>query len=59
MLPGVGKYTKNAILSFAYKDKVIAQDTNVIRIFTRFFGIKDPENFIEENEKNYIEKYTI
>ena len=51
MLPGVGKYTKNAILSFAYKDKVIAQDTNVIRIFTRFFGVKDPENFIEENEK--------
>ena len=51
ILPGVGKYTKNAILSFAYKEKVIAQDTNVIRIFTRFFGIKDPKSFIEENEK--------
>jgi len=50
-LPGVGKYTKNALLSFAYKEKVIAQDTNVIRIFTRFFGIKDPKSFIEENEK--------
>ena len=32
ILPGVGKYTKNAILSFAYKEKVIAQDTNVVRI---------------------------
>lgn len=51
VLPGVGKYTKNAILSFAYKEKVIAQDTNVIRIFSRFFGIKNPESFIEENEK--------
>ena len=49
VLPGVGKYTKNAILSFAYKEKVIAQDTNVVRIFSRFFGIKNPGNFIEEN----------
>jgi len=51
VLPGVGKYTKNAILSFAYKEKVIAQDTNVVRIFSRFFGLKSPESFIEENEK--------
>ena len=51
MLPGVGKYTKNALLSFAYKDKVIAQDTNVVRIFSRFFGIKNPESFIKKNEK--------
>ena len=51
VLPGVGKYTKNAILSFAYKEKVIAQDTNVVRIFSRFFGIKNPESFIKENEK--------
>ena len=54
VLPGVGKYTKNAILSFVYKEKVIAQDTNVIRVFSRFFGIKNPENFIEENEKTIL-----
>ena len=30
---------------------MIAQDTNVVRIFSRFFGIKNPESFIEENEK--------
>ena len=54
ILPGVGKYTKNAILSFAYKEKVIAQDTNVLRIFTRFFGIKEPEKFIEKNQLNIL-----
>tara|TARA_B100000575_G_scaffold181926_1_gene146092 strand:- start:324 stop:1151 length:828 start_codon:yes stop_codon:yes gene_type:complete len=54
ILPGVGKYTKNAILSFAYKEKVITQDTNVTRIFSRFFGLKNPENFIKKNEKNLL-----
>ncbi len=53
-LPGVGKYTKNALLSFAYKEKVITQDTNVTRIFSRFFGLKNPDNFIQENEKNIL-----
>mgnify|MGYP005712567735 FL=1 len=28
-LPGVGPYTKNAILSFAYGKKVLAVDTNI------------------------------
>tara|TARA_Y100000768_G_scaffold148605_1_gene110937 strand:+ start:1139 stop:1966 length:828 start_codon:yes stop_codon:yes gene_type:complete len=54
VLPGVGKYTKSALLSFAYEEKVIAQDTNVIRIFSRFFGIENPQNFIEKNEKNIL-----
>jgi A/G-specific adenine glycosylase len=54
ILPGVGEYTKNAILSFAYKDKVITQDTNVLRIFSRFFGTKNPQKFILENQKNIL-----
>ena len=54
VLPGVGKYTKSALLSFAYEEKVIAQDTNVVRIFSRFFGIENPQNFIEKNEKNIL-----
>ena len=54
VLPGVGKYTNSALLSFAYEEKVIAQDTNVIRIFSRFFGIENPQNFIEKNEKNIL-----
>ena len=33
---------------------MIAQDTNVIRIFSRFFGIENPQNFIEKNEKNIL-----
>ena len=53
-LPGVGEYTKNAILSFAYNDKVITQDTNVLRVFSRFFGTKDPKKFILENQKNIL-----
>ena len=54
VLPGVGEYTKSALLSFAYEEKVIAQDTNVKRIFSRFFGIENPQNFIEKNEKNIL-----
>ena len=54
IIPGVGEYTKNAILSFAYKDKVITQDTNVLRIFSRFFGTKNPQKFILENQKNIL-----
>ena len=54
ILPGVGEYTKNAILSFAYNDKVITQDTNVLRVYSRFFGTKDPKKFILENQKNIL-----
>ena len=54
ILPGVGEYTKNALLSFAYNDKVITQDTNVLRVFSRFFGTKDPKKFIIENQNNKI-----
>jgi len=48
-LPGVGKYTKNALLSFAYGEKVITEDTHVKKIISRFFGIKDVAIFIEKN----------
>tara|TARA_B100000700_G_scaffold110643_1_gene124657 strand:- start:928 stop:1755 length:828 start_codon:yes stop_codon:yes gene_type:complete len=50
ILPGVGNYTKNAILSFAYGEKVLAVDTNLERIFTRYFGI--------DNVQDYINKYS-
>ena len=49
-LPGVGPYTKNAILSFAYGDKVLAVDTNLERIITRYFGV--------DNTKDYVRKYS-
>jgi A/G-specific adenine glycosylase len=37
-LPGVGPYIANAVLCYAYNKKVVPVDTNVIRLFTRFFG---------------------
>ncbi len=49
-LPGVGAYTKNAILSFAYGDRVLAVDTNLQRIIIRYFGI--------DNTKDFVRKYS-
>ena len=50
ILPGVGSYTKNAILSFAYGDNVLAVDTNLQRIIIRYFGI--------DNTKDYLREYS-
>ena len=50
MLPGVGAYTKNAILSFAYGDNVLAVDTNLQRVIIRYFGI--------DNTKDFVRKYS-
>ena len=50
ILPGVGPYTKNAILSFAYGDNVLAVDTNLQRIIIRYFGI--------DNTKDYLKEYS-
>ena len=48
VLPGVGPYTKNAILSFAYGEKVLAIDTNIERIVQRYFGLNDTKDFFKE-----------
>ena len=45
-LPGVGVYTKNAILSFAYGDSVLAVDTNLQRIIIRYFGIDNTKDYV-------------
>lgn len=39
-LPGVGKYTARAICSQAYSQPLAVLDTNVARIFERFFGLQ-------------------
>ena len=54
ILPGVGSYTKNAILSFAYGDNVLAIDTNLERIFKRFFGIENTKEFIEDSSDYFL-----
>jgi len=38
-LPGVGRYTANAVLCFAYRRDVPLLDTNVIRVIGRVFGV--------------------
>ncbi len=50
LLPGVGQYTKNAILSFAYGEKVLALDTNLVRVLTRYFAA--------DSTKDYVKKYS-
>lgn len=39
-LPGVGRYTANAVLCFAYRKPTALVDTNVIRVLNRVFSIK-------------------
>ena len=39
LLPGVGRYTANAVLCLAYGRPVPMVDANVIRILTRVFGL--------------------
>jgi A/G-specific adenine glycosylase len=66
-LPGIGKYSLNAILCFGRGSKRSIVDSNIIRIFSRFFAYQsnksqpryDPElwNFAQNllPEDNYIE----
>jgi A/G-specific adenine glycosylase len=41
-LPGVGAYTAAAVASIAYGEPVPSIDGNVLRVFTRFWGIESP-----------------
>jgi A/G-specific adenine glycosylase len=48
---GVGKYIANAALCFSYNERVPIVDTNVIRIFKRFFNFKSDKKYIESDKK--------
>ncbi|MBL7083864.1 MAG: DNA glycosylase [Candidatus Aminicenantes bacterium] len=39
-LPGVGEYVAGAVLSVAYGKKEWIVDSNIVRLFRRYFGIK-------------------
>lgn len=39
-LPGVGEYVAGAVLSIAYNKKEWIVDSNIVRLFKRYFGIK-------------------
>lgn len=48
-LPGIGPYTANALLSFAFDEDVPAFDVNMKRVFSRIFGAKyAPEKTAQE-----------
>ncbi len=38
-LPGVGEYIADAVLCYAFGEPTVPIDTNVIRLFTRYFGL--------------------
>ena len=48
---GVGKYIANATLCFSFNESVPIIDTNVIRIFQRFFNFKSDKKYIESDKK--------
>ncbi|EKD77974.1 MAG: hypothetical protein ACD_42C00096G0002 [uncultured bacterium] len=50
-LPGIGKSTAGAIISFAYQKKAVILDGNVKRVLARYFAIESPIN-----QKDTIEK---
>lgn len=39
-IPHVGQYVANATLSFAFGKRIEIVDTNVLRLFSRYFGLK-------------------
>ena len=41
-LPGIGKYTANAIAAFAFDQSVPVVETNTGRVLSRLFNIKEP-----------------
>lgn len=52
-LPGIGEYTASAILSFAYNKNELAIDTNIKKVFGRYFeGSKDAKIDFETLKQN-------
>lgn len=64
-LPGIGEYTARAILAFGYNESLLAWDTNLETIFSRYYkwakNIKlttQEKDEIEENFRDFITKST-
>ncbi len=53
-LPGFGPYTSRAVSSLAFSEKVGVLDGNVIRVLSRFFGLKI--KWWNTTEKNHLQK---
>lgn len=53
-LPGIGEYTSSAILAFGYGEAFLAWDTNLEKVFSRYyFGTSEQK--LSESEKEDIE----
>lgn len=53
-LPGFGPYTSSAVASLAFGEKIGVLDGNVIRVLSRFYGLK--LNWWENKEKEKLQK---
>ncbi len=49
-LPSVGDYVSGCVLSFCFGERVPLVDTNVMRVFTRLFGLWDASRAEREKE---------
>jgi len=58
-LPGVGEYTANAILAFAFNKPVVFYDTNIRRIFSRVHFGKNPSAVSEKKLARIIARYAL
>lgn len=50
-LPGIGRYTARAILSFSFGQQVAVVDTNVKRVLGRRLGLVEEINFLAESQE--------
>jgi A/G-specific adenine glycosylase len=50
-LPYVGRYTANATLCFGYGQRRAIVDANVVRLFSRYFGLPRPTGKVESDER--------
>jgi len=57
-VPGIGPYTKGALLSFAFRQKAAAVDGNVLRVLSRFLGCVEEIDLphVKKKLQNYAEE---
>lgn len=50
-IPGIGEYTAGAIMSIAFNQPYAATDGNVIRVLSRYYGLKENLTLASERKK--------
>ncbi|MDP1574896.1 MAG: A/G-specific adenine glycosylase [Coxiellaceae bacterium] len=53
-LPGIGKSTAGAIISFAQQEKAVILDGNVKRVLARYFAIEKPVNQSKTTDEMWV-----